>query len=51
MKQTFRVVIYQETYSEYEVEAETQEEANDLAWSGECGDPIDVTVKNSEIID
>lgn len=47
-----KVTLYQETYSEIEVEAESQEEAEELVMSGEFEDDqiIDVTTKSSEII-
>ena len=46
----FTVTVYQETYSTYEIFAETKEDADAIVWSGEV-DPTDVTVKESEIID
>jgi hypothetical protein len=49
MKRT--VLLYQEVYTEIEVEAETQEEAGELVMSGEFknSDIRDVTYKNGEI--
>ena len=46
------VKLYQETYTEIEIEADSIEEAEELVMSGEFNDEDiqDVTVKNSEIM-
>ncbi len=44
-----KVVLYQEIYSEHEVEADTLEEAEQLVIEGEAPEPVDVTVKFGEI--
>lgn len=46
----FIVCLYQETLTDIEVEAESKEEAIEKVMSGEFDDPIDVTVKNSEVL-
>jgi hypothetical protein len=48
----FKVTLYQETYTEVEIEADSLEQANDLVLSGKFteNDIVDVTVKESEII-
>jgi len=46
----FIVCLYQEIYSDIEVEANSAEEASEKVMLGEFEDPIDVTVKSSEII-
>ena len=48
-----RVMLYAETFTEIEVEADDLETAKEKALTGEYSDDdiIDVTVKESEIID
>lgn len=48
MAKKFKVVIYRETFTEYEVEAENELEATEKTYRGEA-DEIEVTVKESEI--
>lgn len=49
----FKVTIYHETFTEVEIEATSQKNADDLVMQGEYDDDdvIDVNVKHSEIID
>ena len=49
IKEKYLVTIYQETYTTFEVEANDEHEASDLALMGE-GEVDDVTVKSSETI-
>ena len=44
------VTIYQETYTDYVVEAEHEDEAKDLAMMGEYDEIDDIVVKDSEPI-
>lgn len=48
----YKVTLYQETYTEYEIEAETQEAANEIVLSGQFTDDnvLDVVVKHYDII-
>lgn len=48
----FKVTLYQESYTEVEVDAENLEEAKDKVLSGDYDDDdvLDVTVKESEIV-
>ncbi len=48
----FKVTLYQETYTEVEVEAESKEAAENLVLAGGYNedDVQDVTVKESEIV-
>lgn len=49
----YKVTLYQETYTEVEIEAKSLSDAKELVMSGEFDDDdvLDVTVKQSEIID
>lgn len=49
MKKQFKVTLYQETYTEVIVSAETEEEANDKALEGDYDHIEDVVVKESAI--
>jgi len=51
MKKKFKVTLYQETYTEVVVSAESESEAGDLVMAGEYGDDDveDITVKESWI--
>ena len=54
MAQNYKVVLYREVYTTYEVEAGSKEEASDIVLRGEFPqlvDPDEVTVRESEIID
>lgn len=44
------VTVYHETYTDYVVLANSEDEATDLALSGEYEEIDDVTVKQSEVI-
>lgn len=44
------VCLYQEIYSDIEVEAATREEAIEKVMSGEFEDPIDIRVETAEIV-
>lgn len=44
------VTIYQETYTEFRVKAESKEDADAMALAGEYDSIEDVTVKGSEVI-
>lgn len=48
----FRSTLYTETYTEVELECESQEECDELVLSGDYEEDeiIDITVKESEII-
>jgi hypothetical protein len=50
MKKKFIVTIYHETYTDYIVEADSIESAENLAMEGDYEDIDDVTVKQSEVI-
>jgi len=47
----FNVVKYYEAYEEYTVEAPTAKEAEDMVMEGRAGDPDEVTVKESSIME
>jgi hypothetical protein len=47
----FNVVKYYEAYEEYTVEAPTAQEAEDMVMEGRAGEPDEVTVKQSEIME
>lgn len=48
----FKVTLYQEIYSDYEIEAESLGEAAIIVFSGDLNvDPVDITVKESEIVE
>lgn len=48
----YKVTLYQETYTEVEIEASSLEQANDFVLSGKFteDDVVDISVKESEII-
>jgi hypothetical protein len=46
----YKVTVYHETYTDYIVEAETEDEAQDLALMGEYEKIDDVVVKESDAI-
>ena len=46
----YRVTVYHETYTDYIVEAEHEDEAQDLAMMGEYDSIDDTMVKESEAI-
>ena len=46
----YKVVKYYEAYETHIIEAESKSEASDKVIRGECGEPDDVTVKESEIV-
>jgi hypothetical protein len=48
----YKVTLYQETYTEYEIEAGSQEAANEIVLSGQTteDDICDVVTKHYEII-
>jgi hypothetical protein len=48
MPKKFKVVVYRETFTEYEVEADNELEAGEKVFKGEA-EEIDVTVKESDI--
>jgi hypothetical protein len=47
----FNVVKYYEAYEEYTVEAPTAQEAEDMVMEGRAGEPDEVTVKQSDIME
>ena len=46
----FKLTLYQEIYTDYEVEAENEEQAREKVCNGEA-EEIDTTVKESEILE
>lgn len=46
----YKITLYQEIYSDFEVEANSEKEASDMVISGQAGEPNDVTVKESDVI-
>jgi uncharacterized alpha/beta hydrolase family protein len=49
----YKVTLYVEQYTEVEVEASSEEEAEDMVISGDYSDEqiIDTTVKESDVVD
>ena len=49
----YKVTLYQEIYTHLEIEAKSEDEARDLAFSGEFDDAntIDIEVRESALID
>ena len=47
----YKVTKYYEAYEEYVVEAPSKIEAGNMVMEGQCDDPEDVTVKESDIVE
>lgn len=46
----YKVTVYHEQYTDYLVEAESEDKATDLVLSGEYDEIDDTTVKHSEVM-